>query len=433
MRQKHKRIKKIMFMKKILFFLLFPISAFSQNIDTLTLDLCQKKALENYPLIKQKDLINKTSELKLFNIAKTYLPQLNLNGQATYQSAVTELPFSIPNVTIPTLDKDQYKATLDVTETFYDGGLTSKQKKLEQVSLQSNLQELETELYQLKDKVNTIYFGIIALQESKKLLLLQKEDLKNNLTKVESGVKNGAVLQSNADVLKAEIIKIEEQVIELESGITSGFNMLGDYMNTTILATAVLKLPETVIPKTDYDITRPELKSFDLQQQTLDASKSLLNCRLIPRVSGFGEMGYGRPGLNMLSNDFSSFYMVGAKITWTLWDWNQTKNEKQLIDIQTQTLNTQKDLFNQGVKILLEKTTSDIQKYQDLQEKDKEIIALREKITLSYESQLVNGAITATEYLTEKNEELQAKLDLETHKIELVKAQIDYLTTKGKY
>ncbi len=417
----------------LLFLILFCKLSFSQTTDTLTLDICQKKALENYPLIKQKDLISKTSELKLFNIAKAYLPQLNLNGQATYQSEVTELPFAIPHVTIPTLDKDQYKAELDVNENIYDGGQSAKQKKLEQASLQSNLQDLETQLYQLKDKVNTIYFGIIALQESKKLLLVQKEDVKNNLSQVESGVRNGAVIQSNADVLKAEIIKIDEQVIELESGITSGFNMLGDYLNTTISETSVLKLPENITPKTDYNIARPELKSFDLQQQTLDASKSLLDCRLIPRVSGFGELGYGRPGLNMLSNSFNPYYIIGAKVTWTLWDWNETKNEKQLIDIQSQTLNTQKDLFNQEIKLLLEKNISDIQKYNDLLEKDKEIIALRKNITLSSESQMVNGVITATEYLTEKNEELQAKLNLETHKIELVKAQIDYLTTKGKY
>ena len=417
----------------LLFLILFCRFTFSQIPDTLTLDICQKKALENYPLIKQKDLISKTSELKLINIAKVYLPQLNLNGQATYQSEVTELPIVIPHVTIPTLDKDQYKAELDVNENIYDGGQSAKQKKLEQVSLQSNLQDLETELYQLKDKVNTVFFGIIALQESKKLLLVQKEDVKNNLAKVESGVKNGALLQSDADVLKAEIIKLDEQVIELESGITSGFNMLGDYLNATISETAILKLPEAVIAKTDYDIARPELKSFDLQQQTLDASKSLLDCRLIPRLSGFGELGYGRPGLNMLTNNFSSYYYVGAKVTWTLWDWHETKNEKQLIDIQSQTLNTQKDQFNQDIKLMLEKNISDIQKCQDLMEKDKEIIELRKSITLSSESQMVNGAITATEYLTEKNEELQAKLNLETHKIELVKAQIDYLTTKGKY
>jgi outer membrane protein TolC len=424
-----------MIMRKYILLLLILICkvSFSQTADTLTLDICQKKALENYPMIKQKDLINKTSELKLFNIAKTYLPQLSLNGQATYQSDVTELPIHIPGIQIPSLYKDQYKATFDVTEVIYDGGLTSKQKKLEQVSLQSNLQSLETELYKLKDKVNTIYFGIIALQESKKLLLLQKEEIKNNLSKVASGVKNGAVLQSNADVLNAEIIKIDEEIIELESGIESGLSMLGDYVNSKISETSVLKLPEAIVGGTDYNIARPELKSFDLQQQTLDVSKSLLDCKLIPRVSGFGEIGYGRPGLNMLSNNFDSFYMIGAKVSWTIWDWNQNKNEKQLLDLQSQTLTTQKDLFNQGIKIMLEKNISDIQKYQDLLTKDKEIIALRTKITASAESQLENGAITATEYLTELNEESQAKINLETHKIELVKAQIDYLTTKGKY
>lgn len=401
--------------------------------DTLTLDNCQQKALENYPLIKQKDLINKTSELKLFNITKTYLPQLSLNGQATYQSAVTELPITIPGMDIPSLYKDQYKATLDITEVIYDGGLTSKQKKLEQVSLQSELQSLETELYKVKDKVNTIYFGIIALQENKKLLLVLKDDIKNKLKKVESGVKNGVLLQSNADVLSAEILKLEQQIIELESGIESGFSMLGDYINTTIPETSILKLPETIVSATDYENARPEIKSFELLQQKLEVSKSLLDVKLIPKVAGFGELGYGRPGLNMLSNSFDAFYLVGAKVTWTLWDWNQSKNEKQLIDLQSQVLTTQKELFNQGIKILLEKNISDIQKYQDLLVKDKEIIALREKITLSAESQLENGTITATEYLTELNAESTAKLNMETHKIQLVKAQVDYLTTKGKY
>ena len=420
-------------MKKILLILLFPVIAFSQNPDTLTLDFCQQKALENYPLIKQKDLLNKTSELKLFNIAKAYLPQLSLNGQATYQSEVTELPIHIPGMEIPSLYKDMYKATFDVSQVIYDGGLTSAQKKLEALSLQSELQNVETELYKIKDKINTIYFSIVALQENKKLLLILKEDIKNKLARVESGVKNGMLIESNADVLKAELIKIDEQIIELESGIGSGFKMLGDYMSQDISGAAALKLPEAVVSATGYENFRPEIKGFELQQQKLAASKSLLNCKLTPKVAGFGQLGYGRPGLNMLSNDFDSFYMIGAKVTWTLWDWNQGKNEKQLLDLQNQVINTQRETFNQGIKILLEKNIADIQKYQYLLVKDKEIIALREKIVKSASAQLENGTITATDYLTELNAASQAKINMELHKIQLAKAGVDYLTTKGKY
>jgi outer membrane protein TolC len=418
--------------KYILLLLLFYCKAsFSQ--DTLTLDSCQKKGRENYPMIKQKDLINKASEIRLSNIGKTYIPQLNLNGQATYQSAVTEIPINIPGMNIPSLYKDQYKATFDVTEVFYDGGLTSKQKQLENISVQADMQSLEAELYKIKEKINTIYFSILTLQENKKLLVLLKDDIKKKLEKVESGVKNGILTESNSDVLKAEIIKIEQQMIEAESAIEAGFKMLGDYMNTTIKEGTVLKLPETSVASADYDNTRPEIKALELQQQKLEASKSLLSCKLMPKAAGFGQLGYGRPGLNMLSNNFDSFYMIGAKLTWNIFDWNQSKNEKQLIDFQSQLLSTQKETFNQGIKILLEKNISDIQKYIILIEKDKEIIELREKVVKAAASQLENGIITATEYVTELNASAQAKLNLEVHKIQLVKARIDYLTVKGKF
>ena len=412
---------------------MFPAIAFSQKSDTVTLDYCQKKALENYPLIKQKELLNKASEIKLFNIGKTYLPQLSLNGQATYQSDVTEIPIHIPGLVIPSLYKDMYKATFDVTQVIYDGGLTSTQKKLEEITLKADLQDVETELYKIKDKVNTLYFGIVALQENKKLLLLLKEDIENKLKKITSCVTYGTLLESNSDILKAEIIKLDEQVIELESGITSGFKMLDDYVNQDLPDETILKLPDTLLGTTDYTSVRPELKAFDLKKQELDVSKTLLDSKLMPKVAGFGEAGYGRPGLNMLSNTFDPFYMFGIKVSWTIWDWSQNKNEKQLFDIKSDVITTQKDAFSQGLKILLEKNIADIQKYKDLQVKDNEIIALREKIVKASAAQLENGIITSTEYLTELNASAQAKIDLEYHKIDLAKAQIDYLTTKGKF
>ncbi|HNW98794.1 MAG TPA: TolC family protein [Bacteroidales bacterium] len=405
---------------------------FSQT-DTLTLDFCQQKALENYPLLKQKNLLNNASEINLSDNAKAYLPQIALNGQATYQSETTELPIKIPNVEIPSLYKDAYKATLDVTQVIYDGGLVSAKNKLEKASIQADLQSVESELYKLKDKVNTIYFSIITLQENKKLLKISKKDVQNKLAKIESGVKNGVVLESNALVLKAEIIKIDQQISEIDYSISSGYKMLGDYLNITIPDSAKLKLPEASVISTNYDNKRPEVKVFELQEQKLDISKSLLDCKLMPKVAAFGQLGYGRPGLNMLSNTFDAFYMLGAKVSWTLWDWNETKNDKKIIDIQKQVLETQKETFNQGIKILLEKYIADIAKYENMIESDNDIISIREKVVKTAESQLENGTITSTEYLTEMNNLLQSKINLQSHKILLAKTKVDYLTLKGNF
>lgn len=422
-------------MKKhfLLLFSLISSIAFSQSGDTLTLDFCQKKALENYPVLKQKELLNTASTITTDNYTKAFLPQLTLNGQATYQSETTEIPINIPGMEIPSLYKDMYKTTMDITQLVYDGGLVKAEKKFEAATLQSELQSVETELYKLKAKVNTVFFAILTLQEKKKLLKLLKQDVQNKLAKVQSGVKNGTLIESTALVLKAEIIKIDQQITEIDYSITSGYRMLGDYLNITISDSAKLKIPDIMVSSTDYENTCPEVKAFELQKQKLDISKSLLNCKLMPRVAAFGQLGYGRPGLNMLSNSFDAFYLVGAKVSWTLWDWNDTKNEKKLIDLQKQVVDTKKETFNQGVKILLEKSITDMAKFENLIVTDDSIISIRERIVKTAESQLENGIITATEYLTELNNLSQSKENLESHKIELIEAKVDYLTLKGKF
>ena len=153
----------------------------------------------------------------------------------------------------------------------------------------------------------------------------------------------------------------------------------------------------------------------------------------MPRFAAFGELGYGRPGLNMLSNSFDAFYMLGAKVSWTLWDWNETSNQKKILDLQKQVLESEKETFNQGIKIILENNIADISKYESLINSDNDIISLREKVVKISESQLENGTITATEYLTDLNNLLQSKVNLQSHKIQLIKTKVEYLTLKGSY
>ena len=205
-------------MKKIFstgFFLIFLIGFLAAQ-DTLTLEDCQKKALEYYPTVKQKALITEASDLKIKSLNVNYLPQVSLNGQATYQSDVTEVKLPIPNLQGPSIDKDQYKISLDISQIIYDGGLTTAQKKVEDIASQIEQKNLESELYKVKDKVSSLYFSVLLLQESKKLLQLLATEVNAKLKKVESGVKNGTLTEINADILKAEIMKLEQQISEIE-------------------------------------------------------------------------------------------------------------------------------------------------------------------------------------------------------------------------
>ena len=415
-----------------IFLFLFCGLSFAQKTDTLTLASCQQQAIENYPLIKQKDLLSAAADLRLKNLNTSYFPQLSLNGQATYQSAVTEIPKFSPLITITPSNKDQYKLTLDVNQNIWDGGQTSTQKKLEVSSLEAEKMNVDVELVKIKDRVNQLFFNILFVQQNQKIILNLQNDLQSKLTKIKAGIKNEVQLQSNADVLQAELIKTEQQLIELDNTKTIALNMLSEYLNQPIPAGTVFKLPETNVGAGVYDNKRLEMQLFDVQMNKLEVSKKLSTTRTMPRFNAFGQGGYGRPGFNMLSNDFDFFYIVGAKLSWNISGFYQAAREKKIIDIQKNLLDVQKQTFDKNLKLSSQKDLSDITKYQQLLDKDNEIVALRQNITHASSVQLENGIITATEYVTELDAEIQAKLNIELHKLQLQMAKINYLNAMGK-
>ncbi len=418
--------------KQILFWVILfsGISVFAQ--ESVTLELCTSKAVENYPLTRQSQLLPEEHDLKISNLNKNFLPQMVLNGQAHYQSDVTKTPIqNVPGVNIPTVSKDWYKIMLDVNQVIYDGSATSRQKNVEDIGLEIDQQALQVELFKLKERVQEIYFNVLLVKESKKVLNLYYANLAAKLKDVESCVRNGIILASNADVLTAEMIKSDQAISETEITLLSLIAMLNEYTGLNLNESSVFTIPDVEINPGVYQNNRPEFTLFSLQQSKIDASKKLLGSGTLPRLSAFGQAGYGRPGYDMLNVNFDDFYMIGARLNWKFWDWNHTRKEKEILSIQNEIINTQKDTFDKNLKIDLQKKIAEIKKVEDMIGRDEKIIELREKISKAASSQLDNGIITSTQYLGEMTAEANARLDLESHKIRLIKAKLDYKTTLG--
>jgi outer membrane protein TolC len=399
---------------------------------SVTLDYCLNQALANHPLFDQYDLLASSSGLKIKNFNRNYLPEMNINGDAHYQSDVTEIPSVIPSFTIEPLDKDQYRISLDVSQMIYDGGLTKRNKDVEYIDNQINQQNIGIDLYRLKEKVIGVYFSIISLQENRELLNVNRQNLQFRLKEVESGVKNGVVLSSNAEILKAELLKIDQKEIEIEAGILSGYKVLSILTGDTIINGTQLQWGNPVIEPYLPGHDRLEYNLFSLQQQKAESMKKLVSSKLMPRLLAYGQAGYGRPGFNMLLNKFDDFYVIGAKLSWNFWNWNKTRNEKSILDLQKEILASSRESFDQSIAVDLERRMAEIVKIETLLPKDEEIADIRAGIVQTYASRLQNGVITATEYITELNAETEARLDLKIHQIQLVRAKYEYLSTAGK-
>src|SRR6185312_16420408 len=222
------------YLKKIVatFFLITSVLMLKAQSNSITLDSCYVWARKNYPLVKQYELIIKSNAYTLENISKGYLPQINIKGQATYQSDVTQLPKGIPGVSV--LSKDQYKIYAEANQLIYDGGVLKEQKKLKDANSVVAGQQLEVELYKLKDRINQLYFGILLIDEQLKQNTLNKSDIQLGLAKINAQVANGTALQSSADALKAELLKGAQQTIELLSNRKAFTDMLGLFINKAL-------------------------------------------------------------------------------------------------------------------------------------------------------------------------------------------------------
>lgn len=408
--------------------LLLPSYLFSQDI---TLDKVQELARKNYPSIKQKDLIRQTADLNIINIGKNYLPQLTINGQASYQSDVTKVDIDFAGLKIDAPSRDQYKLTADVNQLIYDGGTTKQQKTLATLSSKVDDQQVEVELYNLKERINDIYFGILYTDELIKQAQLVEKDIETGLKRVDAQVQNGVAFRSSSNLLKAELLKTKQRVIELRSNRKALTNTLSIFTGQPIQEQTVFTSP-VLLSDTSTQINRPELNLYNSQVALLSQQNKLITAKNLPRTSLFFQGGYGRPALNLLKNEFEAFYITGVRLNWSLSGLYTKKNEKAIVRLNQHIVDAKRETFVLNTSAQLVSQQNEIEKLEELVETDNEIIGLRSSVTAAAKAQLENGVMTASDYLVEVNAEDQSRQVLIGHQIQLQQAKIKYQTIKGQ-
>jgi outer membrane protein TolC len=429
-------------MKKTVLILLIAISLGPYRLQAqkiLTLKECYDHAMTSNALAGEKTGYSDISKLKDENLVKGWLPTLDANGSLVYNSSVIDLSGVLGSLPIPgianaikPLPHEQYKITLDINQVIYDGGAIKGARELEKADLSINQKQTETDLYKLRGEINNYYFNLLLLARQKELLDTYLEIIKKQISSMQSGINNGVIIKSDIDILTSEKINIQQELAENEIRKTSFIKVLSNLTGLEIDTTTIFIVPA---PKDELsnELLRPELQLFDLRKQQLGAGLKVIESSRMPKAFGFATFGYGNPpGSNFFKNEFAPYYVVGATVKWNIFDWNRSKNEKQVISFQQSLIENRKKDLTDNLNRLLVSKNAEIISLKDLIDRDNELIALRKKITASSKSQYQNGTVTATEYLNQLNSERQALINNEIHKINLSMAMIEYLNISGK-
>ncbi len=415
--------------KNILLFILIPVCSTAQT-SSFTLDQIQELAKNNYPLLKQRDLINQSAILANANLNRNYLPQLSINGQATYQSDVTSVPIKVPGITIESLDKDQYKVYGEITQILFDGGATQSQKRIQSVAALTEEEKLNVELNKLRDRINQLYIGILLYDEQLKQNAITQIDLDEGIKKVDAQVKNAVAYNSNLYTIQAESLKNKQRKEELSTSRSSLIATLGLFINQELSNNTTFPLPIIAL-NPSLTIARPELKLFSVQDSLLNFQNKLIGVKNRPKLFAFAQGGYGKPALNQLKNEFDTYYIGGVKLNWSLGGLYTSSKEKKINTINRSILDSQRELFLLNTNATLKQYQLEIAKLNELLKSDEEIIQLRNKIKTASNAQLANNVITSSDYIREINAADQANQNKTIHQLQLLQAQLNYQFTLG--
>jgi len=402
----------------------------AQQKEELTLDQLQALAKENYPLLKQKQMYADIGSNKVKQLSANFLPQINVAGQATYQSEVTE--FSFPGAGSAGFKQkpDQYSLGLELKENIFDYGAVKTQKQIERESSEIQSQQVDVAYLKLKDRINQLYGNVCLQQENKKIMFLRMNELDVKRKKIQSAVDNGAALQSSFLVLESEYLTTQQKMEEINANLNAWYKTLSIITNKSLDTTVTFSYVKKDITLQSI-VVRPEYRLYDLQSNSLKLKESMVFKNNLPKVFVFGRGYYGRPGYNFLNNEFRPYGIVGAGLSWNLTAYYTSAKETKNIRINNDIVTNQKKIFDLNLQSTLVQQQEEIIKLDKMIAMDLKIVNAKTAIRKASSSQLDNGVITASDYIVDLNAENQAQFNLKLHEIQLIMAKQNYNTTLG--
>lgn len=422
--------------------LLIAVSAFLPGLRAeVTLDECRRLAAGNYPLVRQYSLIEKSTEYSISNARRGYIPQVTLSAQATYQSAVANFPedmrglFSQMGLNYKGLNKDQYKAMVELQQTIWDGGASKSQREQAEAEGNTSGRNVEVEIYAVNDRVNQMFFGILMLKAQQEQNADLQKLLQSNCDRIGEMVDNGTAIGGDLDAVRAELLSTVQAGIQIKASDEAYRRMLSLLTGRVIGEDERFVRPQDEIVAQD-SIKRPELQLIDAQIAELGAARSALKSSSNPKIGAFAQGFYGNPGLDMfkdmLENKWTPNYMVGIKLQWSLTPYYTRRNSMKKLDLSREQLGSSRETFIFNTNIQVAQLEGEIKKMREVMRRDDEIIMLRNSVRKTAESKFQNGIIYVSDLLREITNENDARIAKSLHEIELLKNIYDLKNTINK-
>ena len=366
-------------------------------------------------------------------------PGVRLAGQASWQSDVTSidldfpdnLPLNTADFGFPEMPRETFKLQLEIQQPIYQGGRTRLLAHEASADHQISLAALQQSVSARKAQAMQLFFSIQLLKVSEEVSKAFLKELDARLQVAGASHNHGSLPRYGKQLLEAEKARINQQLTEIRFAEKAARETLVLLAGDTSLAHTSLIRPE-IARAIISQWQRPELAIADLRVYKLQLSESLLQASKRPGIAAFSQLGYGKPGLNMFEEDFSPYALAGLKLEWVLWDNYGRRRKQEVLRHQQSLARQEKARLEEGIQASVLRQQAEIEKFTRILQSDEEIVGLREEISRAAAAQLDEGVITPDLYVQRSNEAYRARLEMETHliQLEMALAEMNFITGK---
>lgn len=417
-------------MKKTIAIIITFLAGYCHIFAQLTLEQCQQLARENYPLIKQFDLVEQAKEMTLSNATKAYLPQFSITGSANLINGLPQMP-SPGTGDAQNTHNYKFVGIAQLSQVIWDGGATQAQRKIASASAETDKQNIEVLLYGIKERINQLYFGVLLLDEQLKQVDILDDNLAKNLKRAQTAQANGVAYRSDVDAIQVEILNAQQTRVNLNAQRNTYTKVLSIMIAKDITPETVFTIPTDKTVTLAQPINRPELQLYQQQRQLNNAQNNAITARIMPKI---GLQGYAiglTPSVSLGASKFNHLLMGGVSLSWNIGGLYTNKNDKNMIKTKNAMIDSQQETFLFNTNLQLTQTNAQVERSKQLLTKDDEIIRLRNNIKQATETKYENGACTVTDLVNDINAENLARQNKALHQIEYLMNVYSYQTTLG--
>ena len=424
---------------RLLFFpivLVMTAPAFAQD-RALRLGELHRAAEASDPRARELRLLEQQWELRDRNIAVQRLPALGIESQAQYQTDAPSSP--VTNATGSPLfqaPKKTYDTLLRVEQRLFDPTV-SRQAALQRAQLAEDQSRVRTTLYALRQQVSDAFFAVALLDQRAGVLAAAIADLTARASEMDARVREGTAVRADFAAIEASRIQRQQEEDELRTNRRAALERLATIVGRPIDPAATPVLPnlasEVGRARTAGRLSngRPEFAQFARARERLERQREAALVQTQPKLSAFGRVGYGRPGLNFIRDEFDTYGVGGVRLQWNAWSWGTPTRESEIARLQADIVTAEEEAFARTLDQLTSTDVATIERLERAVASDAQIIALREEVERAARARLGEGVMTAADYVARQSETLQSRFARAAHEVELAQARARLLVTLG--